>query len=100
MLSKINSKRKCGAKSTKEKSQITKWFEVNTQGVTVRGDEARGIGHILSVSVRSVGCGMAYLDVCLHLSEFRAEGKFRLIFSIVLNFISGITLKCCNILIL
>ena len=34
---------------------------------------------------------MAYLDVCLHLSEFRAEGKFRRVFNIVLNFISGIT---------
>lgn len=86
--------------SKKHKRKIThhKWFEVNTQSVTVREDEAREIGHILSV--RRVGCGMAYLDVFLHLSEFKAEGKFRLIFNIVLNCISGITLKPRNILIL
>lgn len=100
MLSRTNSKKKCGAKSTKEKSQIIKWFKVNTQSMTVREDEAGEIGHILSVSVCRVGCGMAYLEVFLHLSEFGAEGKFRLIFKIVLDFIIDITLKPCNILIL
>ena len=86
--------------SKRHKRKITnhKWFEVNTQSVTVREDEAGELGHILSV--RRVGCGMAYLDVFLHLSEFKAEGKFRLIFNIVSNCISGITLKPCNILIL
>ena len=62
-------------------------------------DEAGEIGHILSVSVCRVGCGTAYLEVFLHLSEFRAEGKFRLIFNIVLDFLIDITLKPCNILI-